>query len=159
MYLFFKMLVSFLEEKLTAFLKAVWQRWKLIPQNVVYLIITYLQCPRAENLLELYIWTATSTVCYKNYSAIITYINYSKSYILITACGGYSLLLEVKECYRLNLNNVEAGWEAIAPLLKGRFNFQLVAAKGLIYAVGGEGPFGDHDDIEVRSEGCAKATS
>ena len=78
------------------------------------------------------------------------YINYSKSYLLITACGGYSLLLEVKECYRLNLNNVEAGWEAIAPLLKGRFNFQLVAAKGLIYAVGGEGPFGDHDDIEVR---------
>ena len=37
-------------------------------------------------------------------------------------------------------------------MLKGRFNHQLVAANGLIYAVGGEGPLFEHDDIEVRGE-------
>ena len=36
-------------------------------------------------------------------------------------------------------------------MLKGRFNHHLVTAKGLIYAIGGEGPFSEHDDIEV---GC-----
>ena len=36
-------------------------------------------------------------------------------------------------------------------MLKGRFNHHLVTAKGLIFAIGGEGPFSEHDDIEV---GC-----
>ena len=64
-------------------------------------------------------------------------------------CGGYSLLVEVKECFKLDLTD-NAGWVEISPMLKGRFNHQLVAANGLIYAVGGEGPFFEHDDIEVR---------
>lgn len=34
-------------------------------------------------------------------------------------------------------------------MLKGRFNFHLVSAQGKLYAVGGEGPFSEHDDIEV----------
>lgn len=58
-------------------------------------------------------------------------------------------MLEVKECFKLDLTNVAEGWVPIAPLLKGRFTFQLVAAAGLIYAIGGEGPFAQHNDIEV----------
>ena len=48
------------------------------------------------------------------------------------------------------MTNLSAGWVEISPMLKGRFNHQLVTANGLIYAVGGEGPFSEHDDIEVR---------
>ena len=59
--------------------------------------------------------------------------------------------MEVKECYKLDLFNVLNGWIEICPMLKGRFNHHLVTAKGLIYAIGGEGPFSEHDDIEV---GC-----
>lgn len=36
-------------------------------------------------------------------------------------------------------------------MLKGRFNFHLLAAQGKLYAVGGEGAFSEHDDIEVRA--------
>ena len=68
----------------------------------------------------------------------------------IYICGGYSLLLEVKECFRLDLNSTELGWVQIAPMLKGRFEFHLVAARGLLYAIGGQGPFSEHADIEVR---------
>ena len=61
------------------------------------------------------------------------------------------MLVEVKECYKLDLANIPAGWQEISPMLKGRYNHQMVTAKGLIYAVGGEGPFSEHDDIEVRA--------
>ena len=62
------------------------------------------------------------------------------------------MILEVKECYKLDLTDpASQGWQAIAPMLKARFNFNLVAANGLLFAIGGEGPFFDHDDIEV---GC-----
>lgn len=67
----------------------------------------------------------------------------------IYICGGYNLILSVKECYKLNLSNTTQGWVPIAPLIKGRFNFKMVSANGFIYAVGGEGPFSEHDDIEV----------
>ena len=77
---------------------------------------------------------------------------YQKEYILfsfysIYICGGYNLILSVKECYKLNLSNTTQGWVPIAPLIKGRFNFKMVAANGF---VGGEGPFSEHDDIEVH---------
>ena len=80
---------------------------------------------------------------------------YQKEYIFfsfysIYICGGYNLILSVKECYKLNLSNTTQGWVPIAPLIKGRFNFKMVAANGFIYAVGGEGPFSEHDDIEVH---------
>ena len=55
----------------------------------------------------------------------------------------------MKECFKLELSQPEVGWQEIAPMLKGRFNFKLVAARGLIFAIGGEGPFSEHDDIEV----------
>ena len=74
------------------------------------------------------------------------YVSFSSIYI----CGGYNLILSVKECYKLNLSNTTQGWVPIAPLIKGRFNFKMVSANGLIYAVGGEGPFSEHDDIEVH---------
>ena len=70
----------------------------------------------------------------------------------IYICGGYSLLLEVKECFRLDLNSTELGWVQIAPMLKGRFEFHLVAARGLLYAIGGQGPFSEHADIEVSEK-------
>ena len=70
----------------------------------------------------------------------------------IYICGGYSLLLEVKECFRLDLNSTEIGWVQIAPMLKGRFEFHLVAARGLLYAIGGQGPFSEHADIEVSEK-------
>ena len=60
------------------------------------------------------------------------------------------MLIEIKECYKLDLTNIPAGWMEISPMLKGRFNLQLVTAKGLIYAIGGEGPLSEHDDIEVE---------
>merc|ERR1712020_516588 len=34
-------------------------------------------------------------------------------------------------------------------MLKARFNFKMVAANGLLFAIGGEGPFYEHDDIEI----------
>ena len=88
---------------------------------------------------------------------------YQKEYILfsfysIYICGGYNLILSVKECYKLNLSNTTQGWVPIAPLIKGRFNFKMVAANGLIYAVGGEGPFSEHDDIEVHYKYTLKLT-
>lgn len=64
-------------------------------------------------------------------------------------CGGYNVILEVKECYKLDLTDPSKGWQAIAPMLKARFNFKMVTAKGRLYAIGGEGPFFEHDDIEV----------
>ena len=60
------------------------------------------------------------------------------------------MILEVKECYKLDLTNPSKGWQAIAPMLKARFNFKMVAANGLLFAIGGEGPLYEHDDIEVR---------
>jgi len=47
------------------------------------------------------------------------------------------------------LSDITKGWVQIASLNKGRFNHKMVAAKGKVYAVGGEGPFYEHDDIEV----------
>ena len=67
----------------------------------------------------------------------------------VYTCGGYNLILEVKECYKLDLTNPSKGWQAIAPMLKARFNFKMVAANGLLFAIGGEGPFYEHDDIEA----------
>lgn len=49
------------------------------------------------------------------------------------------------------MTNVASGWVAIEPMLKGRFTFQLATAGGLIYAIGGEGPFSNHNDIEVEA--------
>ena len=68
----------------------------------------------------------------------------------IYICGGYNLVFTVKECYKLDLSDIAKGWVQIASLNKGRFNHKMVAAKGKVYAVGGEGPFYEHDDIEVR---------
>jgi len=76
----------------------------------------------------------------------------------IYICGGYSLLLEVKECFRLDLNSTELGWVQIAPMLKGRFEFHLVAARGLLYAIGGQGPFSEHADIEIYDPNLDKWT-
>jgi len=67
----------------------------------------------------------------------------------IYICGGYNLLLSVKECYKLDLNDLTQGWIQIASMSKGRFNHKMVSANGLIYAIGGEGPFYEHHDIEV----------
>lgn len=64
-------------------------------------------------------------------------------------CGGYNIILEVKECYSLDLTTQPLEWVEIAPMNHGRFDFDLVTAGGLLYAVGGEGPFSQHDDIEV----------
>ena len=50
----------------------------------------------------------------------------------------------------MDLSNTKQGWVPIEPLIKGRFNFKMVAANGFVYAVGGEGPFSEHDDIEVH---------
>ena len=80
------------------------------------------------------------------------------SFYSIYICGGYNLILSVKECYKLNLSNTTEGWVPIAPLIKGRFNFKMVAANGFIYAVGGEGPFSEHDDIEVHCKYTLKLT-
>ena len=55
----------------------------------------------------------------------------------------------MKECFKLSLAEPSQGWLEIAPMLKGRFNHKLVSARGLIFAIGGEGPFSEHDDIEV----------
>ena len=71
----------------------------------------------------------------------------------IYICGGYNLILNVKECYKLDLLNTTQGWVESAPMLKGRFGHKLLAAQGLLYAVGGQGPFSNHDDIEVRPTG------
>jgi hypothetical protein len=67
----------------------------------------------------------------------------------VYSCGGYNLIIEVRECFKLNLSDLGQGWVESAPMLKGRFNHKLVAAGGKLYAVGGEGPFSEHDDIEV----------
>ncbi len=67
----------------------------------------------------------------------------------IYICGGYNTVFNVKECFKLDLSATDQGWVEVAPMLKGRFNHKLIAAKGLIYAIGGEGPFSEHDDIEV----------
>ena len=80
------------------------------------------------------------------------------SFYSIYICGGYNLIVSVKECYKLNLSNTTQGWVPIAPLIKGRFNFKMVAANGFIYAVGGEGPFSEHDDIEVHCKYKLKLT-
>ena len=72
------------------------------------------------------------------------------SFSSIYICGGYNLTLAIKECYKLDLSNTKQGWVSIAPLIKGRFNFKMVSANGFVYAVGGEGPFSEHDDIEVH---------
>ena len=88
--------------------------------------------------------TNLTKLCYKALRKMCSIskneISYKCSSIYI--CGGYTLLLEVKECYKLDLNNTGIGWVEIAPLLKGRFKFQLLTARGLIYAIGGEGPLG-----------------
>ena len=40
-------------------------------------------------------------------------------------------------------------WKESAPLNEGRFKFHMVVAGSKIYAVGGEGAFSAHDNIEV----------
>ena len=50
----------------------------------------------------------------------------------------------------MDLSNTKQGWVPIEPLINGRFNFKMVAANGFVYTVGGEGPFSEHDDIEVH---------
>ena len=95
--------------------------------------------------------------------SLTSFFSYQKEYIFfyfysIYICGGYNLILSVKECYKLNLSNTTQGWVPIAPLIKGRFNFKMVAANGFIYAVGGEGPFSEHDDIEVHCKYTFKLT-
>ena len=95
--------------------------------------------------------------------SLTSFFSYQKEYIFfyfysIYICGGYNLILSVKECYKLNLSNTTQGWVPIAPLIKGRFNFKMVSANGFIYAVGGEGPFSEHDDIEVHCKYTLKLT-
>ena len=72
-----------------------------------------------------------------------------KLFYRIYICGGYSLFSAIKDCYQLDLKNVTAGWTEIAPLIKGRYKHQMVAANGLIYVIGGEGTLFEHDDIEA----------
>lgn len=67
----------------------------------------------------------------------------------IYICGGYNTIFQVKECFKLDLSDTAKGWIEIAGMSKGRFGHKLVGVNGLIYAVGGEGPFSEHDDIEV----------
>ena len=57
----------------------------------------------------------------------------------------------MKDCFKLDLAKTSEGWVEIAPMLKGRYNFALVTANGLIYAVGGQNLNSDVNDIEVRT--------
>ena len=60
----------------------------------------------------------------------------------------------MKDCFKLDLAKTNEGWVEIAPMLKGRYNFPLVTANGLIYAVGGQNLNADVNDIEVRNFHC-----
>ena len=60
----------------------------------------------------------------------------------------------MKDCFKLDLAKTNEGWVEIAPMLKGRYNFALVTANGLIYAVGGQNLNADVNDIEVRNFHC-----
>ena len=57
----------------------------------------------------------------------------------------------MKDCFKLDLAKTSESWVEIAPMLKGRYNFALVTANGLIYAVGGQNLNSDVNDIEVRT--------
>ena len=41
-------------------------------------------------------------------------------------------------------------WTESAPLIEGRFKFQMHVIDSKIYAVGGEGTFSSHNNIEVQ---------
>ena len=49
----------------------------------------------------------------------------------------------------LDLTQETYEWVESAPLINGRFKFQMVVSGSKIYAVGGEGAFSAHDNIEV----------
>ena len=59
---------------------------------------------------------------------------------------------EVKTCYVLDLTQETYEWTESAPLTEGRYEFDMVVANGKIYAVGGEGAFSAHDNIEVGQD-------
>ena len=69
----------------------------------------------------------------------------------IYICGGYNPVDEMKDCFKLDLAKPTEGWVKIAPMLKGRYNFALVSANGLIYAIGGENLISQNNDIEVNN--------
>ena len=56
----------------------------------------------------------------------------------------------MKDCFKLDLSKPNEGWIQIAPMLRGRYNFALVTANGLIYAVGGQDLNSEVNDIEVK---------
>ena len=55
----------------------------------------------------------------------------------------------MKDCFKLDLAKPTEGWIQIAPMLSGRYNFALVTANGLIYAVGGQDLNSEVNNIEV----------
>ena len=67
----------------------------------------------------------------------------------IYICGGYNPVDEMKDCFKLDLAKPTEGWIQIAPMLSGRYNFALVTANGLIYAVGGQDLNSEVNTIEV----------
>jgi hypothetical protein len=52
----------------------------------------------------------------------------------------------------LDLTQETYEWTESAPMTEGRYNFDMVVANGKIYAVGGEGAFSAHDNIEVGQD-------
>ena len=70
-------------------------------------------------------------------------------FFTIYICGGYNPVDEMKDCFKLDLSKPTEGWIQIAPMLRGRYNFALVTANGLIYAVGGQDLNSEVNDIEV----------
>ena len=68
----------------------------------------------------------------------------------IYICGGYSAIVDIKACYMLDLTQETYEWVESAPMIHGRYKFQMVVAGSKIYAVGGEGAFSAHDNIEVQ---------
>ena len=61
-------------------------------------------------------------------------------------------MVEIKTCYVLDLGQETYEWTESAPLIEGRFKFQMHVIDSKIYAVGGEGTFSSHNNIEVLSE-------
>ena len=59
-------------------------------------------------------------------------------------------MAEIKTCYMLDLAQENYEWTESAPMIAGRFKFQMVTSGSKIYAVGGEGTFTAHDNIEVN---------
>ena len=60
-------------------------------------------------------------------------------------------MAEIKTCYMLDLAQENYEWTESAPMTVGRVKFQMVTSGSKIYAVGGEGTFTAHDNIEVNS--------